>query len=332
MTLLLALPAAGCDALVDAGSFAVALSTKEEVGFHIPDVVDSADDLNAFYEMAPDESGSDCGACGGCSLLPPFGLAQRMIFVAVGNGGHPGEGVDVDGNPDTCAPQHDCEAGVNNQLSGLFGVVEKFVNANGELTSAVADGDLNLVLEWRGFKGESVAFNLLVHPATPDLPLENCDWQLESCGFTILEESLDPATCAPLVHFKNAALADGTITAGGPDSIFILRVPLSDSADLKLLLRAARLRGSVIYGAEGPYIVGGVIGGAVRREDMVAAIEQIPDTAYLPVAKETLIALLDLFVLPDIDTDGDDQPDAVSIGVKFEARPATISGFAGDAN
>ena len=199
-----------------------------------------------------------------------------MIFMAVGNGGYPGEGVDVDGNPNTCAPQNDCEDGVNNQLSGLFGLMEQFVSANGELITAVAAGDLNLVLEWGSFKGGDVAFDLAVHPAIPDLPMEDCNWQLEKCNFTIQAGSLDPETCEPLVVFRNAVLSNGMITAGGQDSIFIFGVPLSDSADLKLVMRAARLSGNVINGADGPFIVGGLIGGAVRHDDIIATIEQIP--------------------------------------------------------
>lgn len=320
-----------CDALVDADSFKDARTRKEEASFHILDVNlanDSADGVQADSTPEVGRSGeveTDCRDCGGCGLAPSSGPAQRMIFVAVGKGGHPGEGVDVDGNPDTCAPQNDCEGGVNNQLSGLFGMMEKFVSANGELTSAIATGDLNLVLEWGNYKGPDIAFDLAVHPATPDLPREECNWQLEQCVFTVQDSTFDPETCEPVVLFKNAVLANGAITAGGPESIFILPVPLSASAELNLIMRAVKIHGSVISGADGPYIVGGLIGGAVRYDDIIAAIQQIPESAYLPVGKETLITLLDLFVVPDVDTDDDGQPDAVSIGLKFEARPATIS-------
>jgi hypothetical protein len=322
----------GCDALVDADSFQPAINAPPDVILSVHDIPAAHDiaepkeeDLSLEPEMASGQTDLPCVDCGECALAPPFGPAQRMIFLAVGDGGHPGEGVDVDGDPDTCAPLHDCEAGLNNQLSGLFGVVEDYVSANGELTSALSSGDLNLVLEWGSFKGEDVAFDLTFHPAVPDLPKESCDWQLESCDFSILEESLDPETCLPLVVFHNAVISDGKLTAGETDNIFIFQIPLSDSAQLELVMRVARLEGTVISGADGRYIVGGLIGGAIRRDDIVAAIQQIPDTAYLPVGKETLITLLDLFVVPDVDTDADGNPDAVSLGLKFEARPATIT-------
>lgn len=284
-------------------------------------------------ECGEDGCGGSCGECGGdCTLKPPWGDAQRIHALSVGVGGYPGEALDVDENPGTCAPPTKCEAGLNNQLSGTMVLLENAVDVAGELQGALAGGELNLVLEWREYVGENMAFELRVHPGIPAEPVEKCDGQTETCSYVIAEETLGPGTCIPLVVFLEAQVAGGVLDAGGKDSIFVFRLPLSTSATLLLTARMARITGVVSQEVDGLSISDGLIGGAIRKDELIAALSLIPSNAELPVSVETVEALLELFVVPDVDTDGDGALDAASIGLKFAARPAVISGFAGGDN
>ena len=73
-------------------------------------------------------------------LLDPCG--NKINSLILGKSGHPGEGLDIDENPDTCAPVEDCSAGIDNQLSSLAAVAQP------GLDEAIIQGTLNLVLEY----------------------------------------------------------------------------------------------------------------------------------------------------------------------------------------
>ncbi len=280
-----------------------------------------------------DGCGGSCGSCGGdCTLVPPWGEAQRITALAVGQGGHPGQALDIDANPTTCTPPTNCEGGLNNQLSGTLTLLANAVDVDDELSAALAEGDLNVLLEWRGYAGDDQPFELRVHPGIATEIMEKCNGKSQTCAYLIAEETLDPGKCEPFVTFPDAMVANGRLAAGGPDALFVFRLPLSSSATLLLTARMARIEGEITQDAEGTFISDGLIGGAIRKQEFIDAVDLIPPEAELPVTPETIKALLELFIVNDVDTDGDGALDAASIGVTFEARPAVITGFAGGDN
>ena len=70
-----------------------------------------------------------------------------------------------------------------------------------------------------------------------------------------------------------------------------------------------------------------ILAGAVPKQTFVTAIEFVPES-QLPVPKATIVQLLDLVVINDIDTTPPAGADAASIAMSMAAVPATIVGVA----
>jgi hypothetical protein len=73
----------------------------------------------------------------------------------------------------------------------------------------------------------------------------------------------------------------------------------------------------------------GVLGGAVPKQQIIDAITAIPDDQWpptIPVDKATILSLIDILVVPDIDGDGDGVAESASLGIKFSAIGGQITG------
>jgi hypothetical protein len=296
--------------------------------FEVPDDI-CTPDCNG-KQCGPDGCGGSCGSCDiPCTLAPPWGEAQHINYLAIGNGGKPGEALDVDNDAQTCSPAGSCSGGLNNQLSGMVGQLAQFIDTNSELEQALETGDLMLLLEWVDYAEEDTDFLLRAHPVQAVEEQSECNWSTDKCQFEILADTIDPGTCKPYVEFDNARVVDGHLMAGGPDYIFTLRLPLSETTSILLKARMARLVGDLEEGAEGKILTNAVLGGAIPKADLMNAIDGIPPDAELPISKDMIKNLLDTFIMPDIDTDSDGQLDSASIGIKLAAHPAEITGFTG---
>ena len=82
--------------------------------------------------------------CGGqCTCTPKFSsVASKLNVVEIGKGGKPGEGIDIDGDPKTCAPKSSCTGGIDNAVGALAGI------ANPQLKPAIETGSVMLVVEF----------------------------------------------------------------------------------------------------------------------------------------------------------------------------------------
>ena len=285
-------------------------------------------------ECGDDGCGGSCGECVVDECLPgSFSPAvQKINVLEMGGGGNPGEALDIDNDPDTCAPADTCQGGLNNQMSGLVGQLAQFVDTDTELATALNEGQIILLLESVGLTTDGSSFGLNGYLGQADQSKEECDFQTEKCEYTILSDSIDPLTCLPLAAFDNARITDGKLTAGGPEMVFVVSLPVSDTVQLKLTALMAQIAGDVLFVSNEMFIQNGIIGGAIRKDSLMEAVDQIPDADPenpLPVSREMIKNLLDMFVVPDVDTDDDGEADAASIGIKFESIPGTISGAEG---
>ncbi len=298
----------------------------------------------------PDCAGKECGSdgcsgnCGDCdggwncgsdSLCHDpsiceytFETAQKVDYMAIGKGGHPGEALDVDDDPDTCSPSGDCEGGYNNQLSDLLIQLGAFVDPDQEIANALEEGELVLLAETVAMVDDGSTFTINMYIGDPVEDKDVCDWQAAKCDYLAKGDSFDPATCKPLIVFDNATVNDGKLHAGGPDALFTISIPISEGAMFQVTANMAQMVGDVVVDGGETTIKNGIIGAAVRKDKMLEAIDMLPESLLeqLPVGKEMLKNLIVMFVTEDIDTDDDGVLDAASIGVKYTTIPGAITG------
>ncbi|MBM4354303.1 MAG: hypothetical protein FJ109_10990 [Deltaproteobacteria bacterium] len=292
----------------------------------------------------PDKCGGQCGDCGdgtycqlstgtcleegNCCDTGKFeAMGQKVNFMSVGKGGHPGEALDVDGDPSTCAPVEDCEGGYNNMLSGLLGQLAQFVDADAEIAKALDEGDIALIAEMVDMKTDGTEFTMNMYIGDPAADKATCDFQTAVCEYYVKKDSVDPGSCVPIINFDNATITDGALVAGGPDAIFSVTIPIQEGIALTVTANMAQIVGTIAGEGEAMTLTDGIVGGAVRKDKLMEAVDYIPDDAGLPVSKDMIKNLLDMFVKPDVDTDDDGELDAASIGIKFAAIAGKILGF-----
>ncbi|MFT7624442.1 MAG: hypothetical protein ACI9WU_003630 [Myxococcota bacterium] len=258
---------------------------------------------------------ADTSQCACTPTLDADADGARVSALQIGTDGQVGSGLDVDGDPATCAPAGDCAAGVDNAFAPLAGL------ANEALASAVAEGTINLLLELPGDK--SADMELRVHQGEESG--DGCEPGVIPCDYIIAAAGFDPLTCAPL--FALPATLDGTtLTAGGPGSQLPISVPVQGVL-LEVILFDVRVQAEVEL-VEGQVVSAtGNLAGALRQDALLAALDAV-DPAALPLPVETIKSLLQNLLTLDIDTDGDGVDDAVSMGMSMDAVDINLIGIA----
>ena len=72
----------------------------------------------------------------------------------------------------------------------------------------------------------------------------------------------------------------------------------------------------------------GVLGGAIAKEAIMAAIDAVDPSSFpAGLTKDSIKGLLGFLLANDIDTNGDGTKDAVSIGLVFNANAGFILGL-----
>lgn len=267
---------------------------------------------------------------------------------------------------------------VDNQLPNLIGILEdEDTSVNDEIEAAIDAGEIAIVLEHEGLDaddlddlddgGEYDNLNLLF---AEDVPGE--------------EATIEPASFEDGVH-PHALLIEPSITevdgtyqmTAGPGSVVLsldlasLVAEIDGNVEIDLTISNAMMRADVV----GTDISGGVqlengeIGGLVRFQDVVTALNEFGETCECLGEPEELLDEEDECVLEqeirdevadeerctgsgeeqicaelaqfcgalgfatafaDIDTTGDDDEDAFSTGLRFEASATTIAGVAAE--
>lgn len=275
------------------------------------------------------QAGVCLGDTMGCTLCPPefWNPANIVVELTIGNTGDPGNGLDIDEDPSTCAPPGKCSEGIDNQFANALATLAAFINVNDEIAGAIADGSISLLFEHVDplFNGNEYVMDLYI--ADP------ADWtcvpMMEVCDYEVDLGSLTE-TCTALIQFPNARIDAGHLTAGGPDATFVLSMPLLEGVVLDLTLYMARIEADVVL--DGGDIAGldkGIIGGAVRQQQILDLVDVLPESLFegVPGGKGLVVNLIPTLFKTDVDTDGDGVKDATSIGIKTTATAATIVGL-----
>ena len=293
-------------------------------------------------DCGPDGCGDECGdcpfgySCGAdfqCVLCLPGQMTfaedvTKINMMAIGDGGHPGQALDIDHNTASCAPVGDCVQGLDNQLSGLFGQLTTFgVDVDAELAAALDSGQIMMLFEHKGIATDGTVFQINFYLADPVEPAYLCDFQLQSCDYEVDAASLDLQTCSALIYFDNAKIVNGKLTAGGTDYELTISLPLFEGAPMDITLFMAHIEGDFVGTPGGAIgIDNGILAGAVSKQLLLDTIEALPDSVF-PIDKGTVIMLLNMLVSSDMDTDGDSVKDSASLGIRFKAIDANITGM-----
>ena len=297
-----------------------------------------------------DGCGGSCGECeegwnckdGQCYEGCDFSVLEwdqpilKLNYLMIDGDGLAGHGLDVDGDPETCAPEGNCENGIDNALGGILGQVEQYFNVAEELDKIMVEGDLVLLTEMVDFADDGTEFlmNMYIGDITGDQAA--CDYQTVKCDYVVDPTSFTVDTCEPVIFFDNAAVNGDAFTAGGPDAVFSVSIPV-EGIPLTITAVMARIEGTITVTEGVPVAINdAVIGGAVPKALIMEALDNLPQEVIdeLPVGIETIKGILDMFITPDIDA-GDEfgmgEPDgefeSASIGIQFDAIEGAVIGM-----
>ncbi len=260
-----------------------------------------------------------CKGVGQCACTPTFAKqVQKLTYIQIGDGGKPGQGLDLDANPKTCAPADSCSGGIDNSLGSVASI------ANKPLLQAVDNGSLNFLFELKDFKQGPV--NLALYTGKLDPKNASCDPQKASCLWQVDPKMLDPQKCLALVQMPGQ-LAGTLLKAGGPNSNFPFTLPIQ-GLPLVVTIYGARIEATVQLQGDQVTAFDGILAGAVPKASLMAAIDALPDEG-LPAGldKATIKGLLEVLVESDMDTNGDGVKDSASIALKIKGISASISGL-----
>jgi hypothetical protein len=245
------------------------------------------------------------------------GDVHNATSVLMGTDGKPGNSLDVDGNPDTCAPSGKCSDGIDNAL----GVLNGFMNPTLEQAMGLGQWMMLAELIEPTLDGTPFTLNMMFGLLDQDNgPAAPCDPTDPACVYYVLTNNFGPE-CLPKIALTNAKIVGTSITAGGKEFVFPLYLTFEGGAIVQLTVLWARLQGNITQDEQG-HVTGmtGVVAGAIPKQNLYEAILAIPDS-YFPIPKDTVLAVLDASVDQDIDLDGDGEYDASSVGFVFSTVP-----------
>ena len=284
--------------------------------------------------------GGSCGSCPNSEICAWIGqclasctpntvlfsnTAEKLNSMFMALTGMTGNGLDVDGNPSTCAPWGKCENGIDNSMGTLFDSIGAFVDINAQLEQGVNSGSIILIAELAGYNPNALPFSVNMYIGDAVMPKNQCNFQTQTCDYQVEGDAINWNTCMPMVTFDNAKVVNNVLTAGGLGYMFDFVLPFFSGQPLLMPLYNARIQATVQLANGQMKLIDGVIAGAVKKEILVDAVEDLPDQG-LPVSKDMIKNLLNMLITHDIDTDGDGVKDAASMGIKFTAIAGNIVG------
>jgi hypothetical protein len=251
------------------------------------------------------------GQCGG---TPKYGdPALLSSTFTAGVSGNPGQGLDVDDDPDTCSPVGSCLQGIDNQLSAIAWLM------NPGYTEQGGQGAFSIVFDNRS---GDFPDGLALYPGRRSDPA--CDPEMSICDAVIFNESIDGA-CMPVGILDNPTMTGVSMTAGGTNSSVPIRL-LFGSLQIPMTLRMAKVKATVKFNDDGSVRgLVGLLGGCIVKTELVKWVKNTPEDEFEePYTKEVVSAYVDAYLTPDLDSDGNGTKDCVSAGFVFTMFKAHI--------
>ncbi|MFH1532994.1 MAG: hypothetical protein ABIK09_19900 [Pseudomonadota bacterium] len=259
-------------------------------------------------------------------MLAERGPFFKLNLQGIGEGGHLGEALDIDDDPGSCTPPDDCSDGRDNSLSSVTLEATKLIDQLAELQALIGDDEAVLVLANKGPFQPEVFYLLL---GTREGMDSSCDTEAELCDYLLRPELMDATTCEPLVRFELTSTGDGNGMPGFGEEFSLQVQVIPDYAPHILRVWRPGFTAKLDdWAGDDQTWQEGVLGGAFHKEDLLEIVEALPDDFDLSISRQLLKGMLDMFLIPDIDADGDGTPESVSFGVRFTTIPAMLSGIA----
>ena len=247
-----------------------------------------------------------------------------MTMMALGASGHPGEGLDLDDDPATCAPAADCSAGVDNALASAAMILGSLVS------TPVASGELSYVMRFDGLLDVDETAPLVFLRADLASANADCDVTGEDCAFVPRWSSF-AADCEPRDLVDGARLEGTHLSAHGPGRVVLLAFDVTSGGAqgvFTLAVANPRVEATAQIAEVGGRVlsISGMLGGVVLEADLMQQVEQLPAEFFLqfPMPRSQILALLEAVVIADVDRDGDGTPESVSMAIRFESLAARI--------
>lgn len=273
-------------------------------------------DACSFGKCIGEENWNSCPACD----LTFSDQVAKIIKLRVGDGGYPGEALNIDNDLKTCSPDGQCELGLDNSLMLAGEFIDETIKENLSSTETELVFLAEMVDPFNG--GE---FTLNIYYGGLSFDDQDCDYMTQTCTYQVSSLSLTPL-CDPQVAFDNVILEDGVIKGGGSGYIFPFKATFNNGESTETVLYAAKLEAQVILDDDGNVLtLKGVFGGAITKENLIALIEAIPEE-YMPVDPEMIVAMVEA-IPQDIDLNGDGVKDASSIALVFETIPGILEPY-----
>ncbi|MBT9558558.1 MAG: hypothetical protein IV100_21155 [Myxococcales bacterium] len=247
-----------------------------------------------------------------CNCPVPVGDAAKVATIQISTDAKLGTALDLDSDPATCSPSGSCSGGVHNSFSVLAGL------ANSALADAVAGGSIILLVNLPA--DTTGAFDLTLYQGDASDP--GCDVSAAVCDYVVQSASFD-STCHARFSLP-ATLSGAELKAGSNASQIPFSIPIQ-GVTLDVVVYAARLDATVTSGPNGVTGFTGVLGGAITKEALFVAIDNLPPDG-LPVPKELIKTILESTLEYDIDTSGDGVGDAASIALQITGIDANLVG------
>lgn len=248
---------------------------------------------------------------------------HKVVELRMGQGGHPGEAVNVDGDLKTCSPDGDCEQGLDNLLMFAAEYLDPTIKENLEGNTDANPLIFVAELVSPSFEGEEFTVNVLYVGLSDKNP--ECHFNTDVCIYQAASLNFDPL-CNTQVSFSNAKIEDGKLTAGGSGFYFPFHMEFVGGNEADIVLYNATLEAQIELGEDGAVAtIKGVLGGAVTAANLETMITAIPDE-YIPVDKSLLISLVSMLP-PDIDWDHNGEMDGLSVALVFETIPGILEPY-----
>ena len=251
------------------------------------------------------------GKCvkGACELPKQWNLIQKVSKLQIAAAG---KGCDLNGD------QAIDNAGAN--IASL---------ANSSIADGVKNGTMLMLLEATGIKTDGSKFSLallagdkVVDPKC-DVTVATCQYELDVATYDLEAKS---ATCPAKVVFDDAAIQGGKLKAGDGSKAIDLALPLA-GLTLNLTISKASILGDVVGVPGWTSTKNGLVCGAMTKQSLKDAVDALPPEEVAKLGgKDVVLGLLDSLLKPDIDIDGDNKPDLISLALEFETIPGEIKG------